>query len=63
MSTVQKRDKLYKRFKNTGLETDKYEFKVTKIHLQKMILQKKKSFFEEELVNNRNKPKKNSGRL
>ena len=28
------------------------------MHLQKMILKKKKSYFEEELAKNRNKPKK-----
>ena len=45
-------------FKNSGLETtDQDKFKVTKIHLQKMILKKKKSYFEEELAKNRNKPK------
>ena len=32
-------------------------FKVTKMHLQKMILKKKKSYFKEELGKNRNKPK------
>ena len=32
-------------------------FKVAKMHLQKMILKKKKSYFEEELGKNRNKPK------
>ena len=46
-----------KKFKHSGLETDKNNFKVAKIHLQKMILKKKKSYFEEELGKNRNKPK------
>ena len=32
-------------------------FKVPKMHLQKMILKKKKSYFEEEPGKNRNKPK------
>ena len=32
--------------------------KLLKMHLQKMILKKKKSYFEEELAKNRNKPKK-----
>ena len=44
------RDKLYKKFKHSCLETDKDNFKVAKVHLQKIILKKKKSYFEEELV-------------
>ena len=54
---IQRRDKLYKKFKHSGLETDKDNFKVAKMLLQKMILKKKKSNFEEELGKNRNKPK------
>ena len=57
MLAIQRRDKLYKKFKQSGLETDKHNFKVAKMHLQKMILKKKKSYFEEELGKNRNKPK------
>ena len=45
------------KFKHSGLETDKDNFKVAKMHLQKTILKKKKSYFEEELGKNRNKPK------
>ena len=56
VSAIQRRDKLYKKFKHSGLETDKDNFKVAKMHLQKMILKKKKSYFEEELGKNRNKP-------
>ena len=57
VSAIQRRNKLYKKFKQSGLETDKDNFKVAKMHLQKMILKKKKSYFEEELGKNRNKPK------
>ena len=57
VSAIQTRDKLYKKFKHSGLETDKDNFKIAKMHLQKMILKKKKSYFEEELGKNRNKPK------
>ena len=57
VSAIQRRDKLYKKFKHSGLETDKDNFKVAKMHLQKLILKKKKSCFEEELGKNRNKPK------
>ena len=62
VSAIQRRDKLYKEFKHSDLETDKDNFKVAKMHFQKMILKKKKFYFEEELGKNRNKPK-NSGRL
>ena len=54
---IQRQDKLYEKFKHSSLETDKDNFKVAKMHLQKMILKKKKSYFEEELGRNRNKPK------
>ena len=57
VSAIQRRDKLYKMFKQSGLETDKNNFKVAKIHLQKIMLKKKKSYFEEKLGKNRNKPK------
>ena len=57
VSAIQRRNKLYKKFKNSGLETDEDNFKVAKMHLQKMIVKKKKPYFEEELGKNRNKPK------
>ena len=57
VSAIQRRDKLYKEFKHSDLETDKDNFKVAKMHFQKMILKKKKSYFEEELGKNGNKPK------
>ena len=57
VSAIQRWDRLYKKFKHSGLETDKDNFKVTKMHLQIMILKKKKSYFEEELAQNRSKPK------
>ena len=40
VSAIQRRDKLYKKFKHSGLETGKDNFKVAKMHLQKMILKK-----------------------
>ena len=57
VSAIQRRDKLYKKFKNSDQETEKDNFKVAKMHLQKMVLEKKKSYFEEKLGKNRNKPK------
>ena len=57
ISAIQRRYKLYKKFAYTGLETDKDNFKVSKMHSQKMILKKKKSYFEEELAKNRSKTK------
>ena len=59
VSAIQRRDKLYKKFKHSGLETDKDNFKVTKMHLQKMILKKKKSSYWVRIGANQ----KNSGRL
>ena len=56
-SAIQRRDKIYKKFKDFVLETDKDNFKVAKKHLQKMIMKEKKPCFEEELDKNRNKPK------
>ena len=55
-SAIQLQDKLRKKFRHSSLETDKGKFKVAEMHLQKMILQKKKSYFEEGLDKNRNKP-------
>ena len=56
VSAIQRRDKLCKMFKHSGLETNKDNFKIAKMHLQKIILKKKKSYFEEELDKNRDKP-------
>ena len=57
VSAIHRRDKLYKKFKQSGLEIDKNNFKVAKMYLQKIILKKTKSYLEEELNKNRNKPK------
>ena len=38
ISAIQKRDKLLKKFRHSGVETDKDNFKVIKMHLHKMIL-------------------------
>ena len=56
-SAIQIGGKLYKKLKHPGLQTDKGNFKATKMHLQKMILNKKKSYVEEELGKNRKKSK------
>ena len=55
VETFWSKKKVYQ--KHSDLEADKDHFKVAKMHLQKMILKKKKSYFEEELGKNRNKPK------
>ena len=57
MSAIQRWDGLYRKFKHSGHETDKDNFKVAKMHLQKMILKKKKSYSEEELAQNGSKLK------
>ena len=54
--SAQTRNNFCKKFKHSGLETDKDILKVTEMELQKIILKKKKSYFEEELAKNRNKP-------
>ena len=54
VSAIQRMDKLGKKFKHS--ETDKENFKVAKMHLQKMILKKKKSYFQEEPGKNWNGP-------
>ena len=41
VSAIQSEDKLYKKFIYSGLETYNDNFKVAKMHLQKMILKKK----------------------
>ena len=54
--SAQTRNNFCKKFKHSGLDTDQDILKVTEIDLQKIILKKKKSYFEEELAKNRNKP-------
>ena len=41
VSAIQRQDKFYKKFEHSSLETDKDNFKVAKMHLEKMILKKK----------------------
>lgn len=48
-------------FKPSGLETDKDNFKVTKTHIQEIILTTKKCYFEEDLAKYRNKQKELCG--
>ena len=55
MSARQKQDKLFEKFEDSSLETDKDNFKATNMRLQKMILTKKKSYLEE-VAKNRNEP-------
>ena len=51
-SAIQKRDKLYKKFKKSGLETDKDLFRAAKISVQKAIKQKKKEYFHTKIEEN-----------
>ena len=57
MSAIQRRNKPHTKFKHSDLETDKDNFKVTKTHLHKIILDIKKSYFEEKPGKNKNKAK------
>ena len=47
ISAIQKRDKLYSRYKKSGSETDKDISKASKKFLQKMLHRKKSSYFQE----------------
>ena len=54
ISIINKRDDYYKKFKSSGLETDKDISKVAKITLKKIIQKKKRSFFQNRLKENSN---------
>ena len=45
ISVIHRRNKLFKKYKKSGLETDKDHFQLAKMALQKAISKKKKSFF------------------
>ena len=47
----------YKKFKRSGREIDKGNFKYAKLLLKKVINNKKKLYFEEKIAENRNNPK------
>ena len=59
---IQRRNKLYKEINSSGLETDKDNFKAAKTHLKKIMLYKKKTYFEDVLAKNK-KNQENFGRL
>ena len=59
---IQRRNKLYKEINSSGLETDKDNFKAAKTHLKKIMLYKKKTYFEDVLAKNK-KSQENFGRL
>ena len=51
------RDKMFKKYKKFGLETDKDHFRSAKMALQKTISKRKKSFFQEKIEKNANNSK------
>ena len=53
ISAILRQDKL----NHSGLKIDQNTFKAVKIHLQSIMLKKKKCYFEEEIARNRNKLK------
>ena len=57
ISAIRRRDKLFKKYKKSGLETDKDHFRSAKMALQKAISKKKKSFFQEKIEKNANNSK------
>ena len=56
-SAIHRRDKLLKKYKNSGLETDKDHLRSAKMTLQKAISKKKKFFFQEKIDKNVNNSK------
>ena len=57
ISIINKRDDYYKKFKSSGLETDKDLLKAAKISLKKLIQKKKGTFFQNKLKENYNNSK------
>ena len=54
ISAICRRDKLFKKYKKSGLEIDKDHFRLAKMAFQKDISRKKKSFFQEKIEKNAN---------
>ena len=52
ISAIRRRDKLFKKYKRSGLETDQDLSRSAKMADQKAISQKKKSFFQEKIAKN-----------
>ena len=57
LNAIRNRDKHYKKIKQSGRETDKDNFKYSKLSLEKIINNKKKLYFEEKIAENKNNPK------
>ena len=57
LNAIRNRDKHYKKFKQSGRETDKDNFKYAELSLKKIINHKKKLYFEEKIAENKNNPK------
>ena len=58
ISAMRRRHKLFKKYKKSGLETDKDHFRSAKMALLKAISKKKKSFFQEKIEKKANNSKK-----
>ena len=54
ISAIRRRDKPFKKYKKSGLKTEKDHFRSAKMALQKAISKKKKSFFQENIEKNAN---------
>ena len=57
MEKINKRDKLYKKFKKFGLHVGKDNYKEARNEVQKLIRTKKKTYFESKLIENIGKSK------
>ena len=57
ISAICRRDKLFKKYKKSGLETNKDNFRSAKVAPHKAIFKKKKSFFQEKIEKSANNSK------
>ena len=58
LNTIRNHDKPYKKFKESGEETDKDYFQYAKLSFKEIINNEKKLYFEEKIAENRSNPKK-----
>ena len=57
LNAIRKNDKHCKKFKRSGKEIDKDNFKCAKLLLKRAFKNKKKLYFEEKIAKNKNNPK------
>ena len=57
LNAMRNRDKHHKKSKRSGKEIEKGNFKCAKLLLKKVMINKKKLYFEEKIAENKNNPK------